>query len=36
MPDSGFFITDYFSPIVNKKLLREDAQVLLNLVYNET
>jgi len=22
MPDSGFFITDYYSPVVGKKLLR--------------
>ena len=36
MPDSGYFNTDYYSPIVGKKLLREDAQVLLNLVFNET
>jgi hypothetical protein len=25
MPDSGFFITDYYSEIVGKKMLREDA-----------
>lgn len=36
MPDSGYFNTDYYSPIVGKKLLREDAQVLLNFVFNET
>lgn len=36
MPDSGFFITDFYSAIVGKKMLREDAQVLLNLVYNKT
>lgn len=22
MPDSGFFITDYYSPIINAKILR--------------
>ena len=36
MPDSGFFITDYYSPIVGKKRLREQVTPLFTLVYNET
>jgi hypothetical protein len=32
IPDSGLFITDYYSPIVEKQLLRERAQILLKLV----
>lgn len=33
LPDSGFFITDYTSPIIGLKVLRLYAQNLLKLVY---
>lgn len=36
MPDSGFFITDYESPILGRKILREVTEPLFNMVYNET
>ncbi len=29
LPDSGFFITDYESPLLNRRLLREYAKPLL-------
>lgn len=35
-PDSGFFITDYESPIYGTKILRAYAEPLMNLVYNKT
>ena len=34
-PDSGFFITDYLSPLLNKKILRAQVGPLMNLVYNK-
>ena len=34
-PDSGFFITDYFSPLANKKIIRTQVGPLMNLVYNK-
>lgn len=33
MPDSGLFLTDYYSPVVGTKLLRKNCAVLLDLVY---
>ncbi len=33
MPDSGLFLTDYFSPVVGTKMLRKYCTVLLDLVY---
>lgn len=32
IPDSGFFVTDYFSQIAQQKVLRDRAYNLLNLV----
>ena len=32
IPDSGFFITDYYSPIAQKKILAEKISNLFNLV----
>jgi hypothetical protein len=34
LPDSGFFITDYESPLIGRKVLREQATPLFNLVYD--
>lgn len=31
-PDSGFFITDFYSPLAGQKVLRERASNLLKLV----
>ena len=32
IPDSGFFLTDYYSPIWKAKILREQAQVIMNII----
>lgn len=32
IPDSGFFITDYYSEIAQEKLCRNRASNLLNLI----
>ncbi len=36
IPDSGFFITDYYSEIAHEKLVRNRAMNLLNLINNYT
>ena len=33
-PDSGFFITDYFTSLKNRKIFREHAEPLMDLVFN--
>lgn len=32
IPDSGLFITDYYSPIVQEQALRHNAEALFRLV----
>lgn len=32
MPDSGFFLTNYYSPIVDKKVIRERAAALMGII----
>lgn len=36
LPDSGFFITDYYSPIVKTKVIRTRGSNLLSLIDNDT
>ncbi len=33
IPDSGLFLTDYYSPIAKKKVIREDSKALLEIVW---
>lgn len=35
VPDSGLFLTDYYSPIVQVKVIRYMSQALLNIVWND-
>jgi hypothetical protein len=34
-PDSGFFVTDFYSAIAGKKVLREKMEPILNMVMNK-
>lgn len=34
IPDSGLFLTDYYSPLAGQKVIREKARALLDLVWN--
>ena len=34
IPDSGLFLTDYYSPLAGYKIIRERARGLLELVWN--
>lgn len=35
VPDSGLFLTDYYSPIVKVKVIRYMSQALLDIVWGE-
>lgn len=35
IPDSGLFLTDYYSPLVGEKVIRDKARALLDLVWND-
>jgi hypothetical protein len=35
IPDSGLFLTDYYSPLTGKAAIREASKALLDIVWSE-